>query len=65
MHTKTQSKEAVTPQETEPKLPASVGSASCRGMGQEELTTGMGVLAAAGQKGPPWHKPSWSSPLTL
>ena len=25
MHTKTQSKEAVTPQETEPKLPASVG----------------------------------------
>ena len=32
-------------------------------VGQQGLTTGTGTLAALGQEGPPWHKPSWSSPV--
>lgn len=39
--------------------------ASCGGVGWQGLTTGMGALAAAGWEGPPWHKRSWSLPLTL
>ena len=33
---------------------------SCGSMGQQGLTTRTGAL-----EGPPWHKPSWSLPLTL
>ena len=39
--------------------------ASCGGVGRQGLTTGPGALAAAVWEGPPWHKPSWSSLLTL
>ena len=45
---------AVTPQEIKTELHASGG------MGWQWLTTGIWAL-----EGPPWHKPSWSSPLTL
>ena len=48
----------MTLQETEPKLPASVGGPHVEA-GQQGLT-GTGAL-----EDPPWHKPSWSSPLTL
>ena len=62
--TKTQRKGAVTTQKTEPKLRASVGGSPV-GVGWQRLTTGRGALAAAVLEGPPWHKPSWRSPLTL
>ena len=57
--TKTQRREAVTPQEADPKLPASVGGPPVEAWLGQGLTTGMGAL-----EGPPWCKPS-SSPLTL
>ena len=57
--TKTQRREAVTPQEADPKLPASVGGSPVEAWLGQGLTTGMGAL-----EGPPWCKPS-SSPLTL
>ena len=62
--TKTQRKGAVTTQKTEPKLRATVGGSPV-GVGWQRLTTGRGALAAAVLEGPPWHKPSWRSPLTL
>ena len=56
--TKTHRKGSVIPQETEPKLPASVGGPSVeawvRRGSPQRWDTGIN----------PWHKPSWSSPLT-
>ena len=49
--TKTQRREAVTPQEADPKLPASVGGPPVEAWLGQGLTTGMGAL-----EGPPWHK---------
>lgn len=45
-------KGAVTPQETEPDLLASVGGSPCAGLGQQGLTW-EGALAAAGGEGAP------------
>ena len=51
------------PTETEPDLPLSVLSVSCRGMGQQWPAAGSGALGAANFW--VWHKPSWRrSPLT-
>ena len=61
-YTKTQGKGAVTPQETEPKLPARVGGLR-GGMGWQGLTVGPGALAASGWEGPRWCKPSSRPPL--
>ena len=46
VHTKTRRKGAVTLQETEPKLPASVRGSPVE-VSQQRLTTGIGGLAAA------------------
>ena len=55
----------MTPQGTEPELPAGVGGFSVEAW-VAGLSTGMGALAAAVLEGPsPWHKPSWRLPLTL
>ena len=62
--TKTQRKGAVTLQETEPKLPASVGGSPVK-MWIGRAHHRDGALAAAVWEGPPWHKSSWRSPLTL
>ena len=62
--TKTQREGAVTPQTTEPKLPASVGGSPVVARAGRGSPTGMGVRAASSQEGPPWHKLSWGSPLT-
>ena len=58
VHTKTQRKGAVTPQETEPKLPARVGGPPLEAWAQQGLSIRMGELAAAVLEGPPWNKPS-------
>ena len=63
--TKTQRKGAVTPQEGRTKTTCWCWRASWGGVGWQGLNTGTGALAAAGQEGPPWYKPSWRSPLTL
>ena len=63
VHTKSQRKGAVTPQETEAKLPASVGGCPIE-TGSTGAPTGMRTLAAAVLEGTPWGKPSWRSPLT-
>ena len=39
--------------------------ASCGGVSQQGLTTGVAALASASWEGSPWHKPSWSLTLTL
>ena len=52
--TKTQRKGAVTPQETEPKLPANAGVSPCGGMCCQGLTTGIEALATTVLEGPPW-----------
>ena len=49
----------MTPQEADPKLPASVGGPTVEAWVGQGLTTGTGAL-----EGPPWCKHS-SSPLTL
>ena len=48
----------MTPQETELKLAAGVGGPPVEG-GSAGSHHWDGAL-----EGPPWHKPSWSSPLT-
>ena len=63
-HTKTRKKGAMTPQETEPKLPASVGGSPVEvwvSNGQhKDGGTGSNRLGRY-----PWSKPSWNLPLTL
>ena len=65
VHSKTQGKGAVTPQETEPKLPASVGGSPvevCVGSG---LPGGWGTGNSLYWKGPLGIKSFWRLPLTL
>ena len=50
----------MTPQKTEPNLPASVGGSP---VGCQGLNTGTRALAAAVWEDLPWHKPSWRLPL--
>ena len=61
VHTKTQRRGAVTPQETEPKIPASVGGPPLEALvGRDSPQGWTGEL-----EGPPCNKSSGSLPLTL
>ena len=57
---KTQRKGVAIPQETETQVPASVGRASCRGVGQRGPYRDGGTRRGRSL----WCKPSWRSPLT-
>jgi len=57
---KTQRKGVAIPQETETQVPASVGRASCRGMGPRGPYRDGGTRRGRSL----WCKPSWRSPLT-
>ena len=62
--TRTQGEGAVTPQETEPDLPASVGGSPAEvGGGRWWLTTGTKILAAEVLGSTHWREPSRSLPL--
>ena len=57
-------KGAETPEETEPKPPASAGGSPVEAWVGRGSPQGW-ALAAAVLEGLPWCKPSWRSPLTL
>ena len=61
VHAKTQRRGAVTPQQTEPKIPASVGGPPLEALvGKDSPQGWTGEL-----EGPPCHRSSGSLPLTL
>ena len=63
VHIRTQGERAVTPQETEPDLPASVEGSHAEAGGQLWLTMGTRTQAAEVLGSTPWHEPSQSLPL--
>ena len=54
----------MTPEETEPDLPDSVGGSAVGGVGWQWLAVGMGTQAAAVLERALWCKSSWTSQLT-
>ena len=56
-----QGKETVTPRETEPKQPASIGESPVEAW----VSSGGGCTGSSSLEGAPWHKCPWRLPLTL